>query len=216
MTEAARPLAEPDALGPDPSRGIRVTTGASVRHRAPGTRREGAPVLTVVPRGATAAAGAGGPRRPMHVAVAIGISAGVYAVSLAGVTGLQATSDARIAADRAPAADAVAKLKASHDSMDAGLASLDGKYTDAASSYTAITKRIAGNEKALSQLGKQVKAAEGSASSLNMPTVGSSSWSSSSSSSYSSSLPSVSSSRTVYVSSKPAANACTTASGKPC
>jgi hypothetical protein len=95
----------------------------------------------------------------------------------------------------------VATLKASHDALDAGLAKLDGAYTDAATKYSAITEQIAGHENDLSRLGRQVKAAEGSASTLTVPTV--------------SRLPAVSTARTTYVS-RPAANACTNASGKPC
>jgi hypothetical protein len=209
MTEAARPLAEPGRPGPDlhpgpglrsgvdPRPGVRGTAGIGVRGGAP--RQAGGPFLTVVARRPVAASA--GPRRPMHVAVAIGVTAGVYAISLAGVTGLQAASNAQLAADRAPAIDAVAQLKASHDALDAGLSKLDGAYTDAASRYSAITDQIAGHENDLSQLGSQVKAAEGSASTLTVPTV--------------SRLPAVSTTRTTYVS-KPAAHACTTASGKPC
>jgi hypothetical protein len=197
MTEAVRPVAEPVRRGPDYRPGVRGTAGIGVRGGAP--RPADAPVLTVVARRPVATSG--GPRRPMHVAVAIGVSAGVYAISLAGVTGLQATSNAQLAADRAPAMDAVATLKASHDALDAGLAKLDGAYTDAATKYSAITEQIAGHENDLSKLGRQVKAAEGSASSLTVPTV--------------SRLPTVSTARTTYVS-KPAANACTNASGKPC
>ncbi len=198
MTDAARPLAEPGRPGPGERGGVRRTAGAGVRNGA--ARPSDTPVLTIVPR-RPAAAAAGGTRRPVHVAVAIGVSAGVYAISLAGVTGLQAASNAQLAHDRTPAADAVAQLKASHDALDAGLAKLDGAYSEAASRYAEITAQIAGHEASLSRLGKQVNAAEGSASTLAVPTV--------------SRLPAVSTSRTTYVS-RPAVNACTTASGKPC
>jgi hypothetical protein len=159
--------------------------------------------LTIVPRRASPAA-ASASRTPVHVAAALGISAGIYALSLAGVTSLQAATNAQLAADRAPAAEAIAKLKATHDALDAGLARLDNVYAGAASSYSAITRQITDHEQALARLGTQVKAAEGSASSLAVPTV-----------STVSRLPSVST-QTTYVSSKPVVNACTTASGKPC
>ena len=53
------------------------------------------------------------------------MTAGLYAVSLAGVASLQ-TSGARLAADRAPAVDAVARLRQSHDALESRLAQLDG------------------------------------------------------------------------------------------
>ena len=43
------------------------------------------------------------PRRPVHLAVLVGMSASAYAISLAGVAALQSDTDARVAADRAPA-----------------------------------------------------------------------------------------------------------------
>jgi hypothetical protein len=128
------------------------------------------------------------------------MTAGLYAVSLAGVTALQTSTEAQLAADRAPAVDAIARLRASHDALESKLTQLDGAYATAARQYKAVADAIVGHENALANLGKQVKKAAGSASALSVPFVR---------------LPGVSSS-TVYVSSKPAVNACTTASGKPC
>ncbi len=165
------------------------------------------PALAVVPRGAVARPAAAA-RRPIHVVVAVGLTAGLYAVSLAGVTALQAMSDERLAEDRAPAADAIARLKLSHDALDSRLTQLDGSYSAAAERYKAVADGIADHEKALDVLGKQVKTAAGSAAALSVPSTR---------------LPAVSRS-TVYVStrsagsgsSRPVVNACTTASGKPC
>ena len=140
-------------------------------------------------------------RRPVHVAVAVGVSAGLYAASLAGVTALQAGSDAGLAAERAPAAAARPARRGSHDAAEAAAARIEASYANASSAYQAVADGIALHEASLGELGKQVKAVEGSASSLRVPTY--------------SSLPAVSS-RTVYVSQKPATNACTTGSGKPC
>lgn len=165
------------------------------------------PALAVRPPRAVARPAAA-TRRPIHVAVAVGLTAGLYAVSLAGVTALQATSDARLAEDRAPAADAIARLKLSHDALDSRLTQLDGSYAAVAGRYKAVADGIAGHEKALDVLGKQVKKAAGSAAALSVPSTR---------------LPAVSGS-TIYVStrstgagsSRPVVNACTTASGKPC
>ncbi len=168
----------------------------------------GAASLSVVPPRAVARSASAGSRRPLHVVVAVGMTAGLYAVSLAGVTMLQGVTDARLAAERAPAADAVAALKNSHDAMESQLTQINGTYASVADKYKAVSAGIVGHEKSLQALGSQVKKAVGSASALNMPSI-----------SYGGGggggLPSISSS-TVYVSSKPAAVACTTASGKPC
>lgn len=141
-------------------------------------------------------------RRPVHVAVAVGVTAGLYAISLAGVTGLQAGTDARLAADRGPAAAAVDALRASHDQADAELARIAAGFSGVSATYKQIADEIASHEAALGALGKRVAAVEGSASSLKVPTF--------------SRLPTVSSSRTVYVAGRPATNACTTASGNTC
>ncbi len=164
-----------------------------------------APALWAVPsaRAATRAGTrtAAPARRPVHVVVAIGVTAGLYAVSLAGVSALQAGTDARLAAERAPAAAAVDALRTSHDQAEAQLARLAAGFSGAAVTYRQIADDIAGHEAALGLLGTQVATVEGSAASLRVPTF--------------SRLPAVSS-RTVSVSARPATNACTTASGKPC
>jgi hypothetical protein len=97
------------------------------------------------------------------------MTAGLYAVSLAGVTRLQAAADAQLAADRAPAAGAVAQLKSTHDTMEDGLAKLAATYTKAASGYQAISTGIAGHEQVLGALQSQVQAAAGSVAGLSVP-----------------------------------------------
>lgn len=144
---------------------------------------------------------AAAPRRPAHVVIAVGMTAGVYAISLAGVTALQAGTDARLAAERAPAVAAAAALRASHDRAESDLAGISATYADAASAYQRVADEIASQEAALGTLGAAIAAVEGSAASLKVPTV--------------SRLPSVST-RTVRVTTRPATNACTTASGSPC
>jgi len=157
--------------------------------------------LRVVPAGRATARPATQTPRPVHVAVAVGVTAALYAVSLAGVTALQAGTDARLAAERAPAAAAVDALRTSHDLTEAELARIAAGYSGAAAAYQRIADEISSHEAALGLLGERVAAVEGSAASLRVPTF--------------SRLPAVSS-RTVYVSARPASNACTNASGKPC
>ncbi|HZL14751.1 MAG TPA: hypothetical protein VFC97_01450 [Verrucomicrobiae bacterium] len=153
MTEAARPL--PGRLpGPRP---------------AP-TRTAGSASLGLVPP--TAATRAAAPaRRPIHVVVAVGMTAGLYAISLAGVAALQSASDLQLAADRAPAADAVAGLKSAHDAIEARLGTLNGAYAHAADVYQGIAKAIVGHEQALAALGQQVQAAAGAAAALSVPVI---------------------------------------------
>ncbi len=160
-----------------------------------------APTLRALADARVAARPATHARRPLHVAVALGVTAGLYAASLAGVTALQAGADARLAAERAPAAAAADALRSSHDRVEAELARIAAGFTSVAGTYRQIADEIAGHEAELALLGAQVAAVEGSAASLSVPTY--------------SRLPTVSP-RTVYVSARPATNACTTASGKPC
>jgi hypothetical protein len=183
MTEAIRSLPG-RAPGPRPATG--QTAGVAAHRRV-------APIAA--PRAAVAT------RRPVPVVVAVGMTAGLYAISLAGVAMLQSASDLQLAADRAPAADAVAGLKSAHDAMEASLGTLSGAYAHAADGYKGIAKGIVGHEQALAALRQQVEAAAGSAAALSVPSL--------------SRLPAVSGSA-VTVRSRPVVNACTTASGKPC
>jgi hypothetical protein len=165
------------------------------------SERTARPNLRVVPDARAAVRPAATTRRPIHVAVAVGVTASVYALSLAGVTGLQAGTDARLAAERAPAAAAVGTLKSTHDRLEADLGRLSAGYASAAGTYQGLADRIGAHEAALTNLDGRVAAVEGSAASLRVPTIAR--------------LPTVST-RTVYASAKPVSNACTTASGKPC
>jgi hypothetical protein len=182
----------------------RAIPSADARARAAHAPR--AATLRVVPplaaaRPLSAVRPAATTRRPIHVVVAIGMTAGLYALSLAGVTALQSATDAKLAADHAPAAGAVAQLKSTHDAMEGSLDRLAGAYAKVANGYQAITDGIVGHELALAALRRQVEAAAGSAAALSVPSL--------------SRLPAVSGSA-VTVRSRPVVNACTTASGKPC
>ncbi len=57
-------------------------------------------------------------RRPVHLAVLVGASASVYAISLAGVTALQSATDARLIAERAPADHAADVMARGHDELE--------------------------------------------------------------------------------------------------
>ncbi len=143
---------------------------------------------------------AGGPRRPVHVVVAVGLTTGVYAAALAGIAALEGASEARLAADRAPAAAAVTRLREAHDALEARLAQLAVLYASAADRYRGIAGGIAAHETALEGLVAEVRSASGSAAALSVPPTR---------------LPAVSAT-TPSAGGRPTVNACTTASGKPC
>lgn len=191
-TLPARPLG-PHPLPDGPASRAPGRTGAARTPDRPAT-------LGVIPP-LTATRTAAATRRPIHVVVAVGMTAGLYALSLAGVSTLQSAANTQLAADSAPAEGALAGLKRAHDTIEHSLTALAGTYAKAAGRYQAVADGIAGNEQALASLQAQVKAAAGSAGALSVPSL--------------SRLPAVSSSA-VTGSSRPVVNACTTASGKPC
>jgi hypothetical protein len=114
-------------------------------------------------------------RRPVHLAVVAGISAGAYAVSLAGVTALQAAGDRQLSEWNAPAGDAIASISAEHDRLDARLTGAWAAYDAAAAAYAAAADRMTGVETRLGSLARQVKKVEGSAAwvapALRLPSV---------------------------------------------
>ena len=74
-------------------------------------------------------------RRPVHLAVLVGASAGVYAISLAGITALQSATDAQVTAEREPASHAVDVVAAAHDGLQTSVDVAAGAFTVAADRY---------------------------------------------------------------------------------
>jgi hypothetical protein len=109
-------------------------------------------------------------RRPIHLGVVVGISAGMYAISLAGVTGLQSIQDARTAADRAPAADAAARLDAVNSDLETRLDAARTAFDSAAAAYSAAGDRLAAYEGRLKELAGTVTKIQGS--SITLPSGG--------------------------------------------
>jgi hypothetical protein len=105
-------------------------------------------------------------RRPVHLAVLIGASAGAYAISLAGVTALQSATDARVAAERGPASHAVDVVAAGHDDLQASVDGASGAFTVAADRYAALTSHLADMEASLDHLGQRVAKVSGAAGAL--------------------------------------------------
>jgi hypothetical protein len=103
---------------------------------------------------------------PAHLAVIAGFSAGAYAISLAGVTALQAGADARLIADRAPALEATAAMTAGRDDLEARLAAVSAEYDALAERYRRAGGSLAGLEEAMDSLAGRTAALSESAAKL--------------------------------------------------
>lgn len=153
---------------------------------------------------------AGEKRRPLHLGAVVGISAGVYAVSLAGVTGLQSSHDRALVSDAQPATSGVAALRAAHDRLTSDLQRASQDYTAAASGYQQLATEVG-------KLDRQVAGLAGSVQGISSGTQSLSGGSGGGLSSIyvsSGGLPSVAAAPRPATA--PAVNACTTPSGKPC
>ncbi len=102
-------------------------------------------------------------RRPVHIALVIGISAGAYAAALAGVTALQAAGDRQLSDGNAPARSAIAGIAAEHDRLEARLTGARAAYGSAAAAYADAADRMTAVETRLANLARQVTKVEGSA-----------------------------------------------------
>jgi hypothetical protein len=89
-----------------------------------------------------------GRRRPLHLAVLFGASAGAYAVSLAGVTAQQSRSDAAIQADRAPVVTAIDDAAAAHRALESAATKAARRYAALADSYEQTVGSVQSMEQA--------------------------------------------------------------------
>jgi hypothetical protein len=105
-------------------------------------------------------------RRPIHLGVIVGLSAGAYAVSLAGVTGLQSARDAATAAERAPASEAAARLDALHTDLERRVVAAGAAYDAAAAAYAELAAGLGTFDGRLQTLAGAVSAIEGTSVSL--------------------------------------------------
>lgn len=116
-------------------------------------------------------------RHPLHLAVALGVSAGVYAGSLALVSALQAEQEASLAADRAPALDALAALRAANDRLAAEVDRATQAYRVAGDGYQRVAGDLGRYDAGLGRLASSVAAVAGAAVDLPanapLPAVGS-------------------------------------------
>jgi hypothetical protein len=103
---------------------------------------------------------------PAHLAAYVGASAGIYAITLAAVTGIQSQADATAAAQRAPLVQGIAELGAGHDELSARLERAQAAYQAAAAAYAAVGGPLADVQLGLSSLADKVAAIDGASRTL--------------------------------------------------
>lgn len=99
--------------------------------------------------------------------VLIGVSAAVYAGSLATVAGLEAHSQSQAAAGAQPALDAIASAKAANDKMEAAIQDASVRLQSLASDYNAASTDMAAYQARFQQLSALVAKIQGSAAAMN-------------------------------------------------
>ena len=107
-------------------------------------------------------------RRPVHLAVLVGVSAGAYAAALAGVTALQAGTDASVQAARAPIGRAASTVAAEHDALETALEDAARRYSVLADRYRRSGLHLEAIETSIDVL--VARAASVSESAASMPT----------------------------------------------
>lgn len=114
-------------------------------------------------------------KRPVHVVVAVGLSTGVYALSLAAVSIIQFEHDRGLIASREPIADAIAELATYHDRLAERITAVRGTYEHVADRYGLVGDELRRLHDRLADLHSQVAAIEGAAgrlpTALSLPAV---------------------------------------------
>jgi len=114
-------------------------------------------------------------RRPVHVVVAVGLTATAYALSLASVSALQIAHDRDLIAERTPVRAAIARLAIHNDVMSGALDEARVRYAAAIEGYDALTGRLDDVGGLLDRLGGKVADIEGLTgilpSSLDLPSI---------------------------------------------
>ncbi len=103
---------------------------------------------------------------PARALILLGLSGGAYALTLAGVTGLQSASEAALSAQRDPMAAGIQRLAREHDALAAGLAESRRAYAAAVAAYEATGTGISAMESALGDLAAAVSDLSGTAAAL--------------------------------------------------
>lgn len=105
-------------------------------------------------------------RRPVHLAVLVGVSTGVYATALAGVTTLQSGTDQALIADRAPVARVADAAAVGHDRLEAAVEEASRRYGVLAARYDRFGRAFGDLEIAIDGLAARVEIITESARSL--------------------------------------------------
>jgi uncharacterized membrane protein YgcG len=100
------------------------------------------------------------PKRPYHVAVAIGVTTSAYAVSLMAASTIQIQHDRALIEDREPVAAAIVVLADHHDDMASRLELARARYTEGADGYGALVARLDSLRARLRSVDKAVTAIE--------------------------------------------------------
>jgi len=103
---------------------------------------------------------------PARAGMLLGGSAAVYAVTLAGIATLQASSDAQVAARRQPWVDRVAQIRTANDGLEQALVRADADAQWLASEYDSVGGDVAAYQARLDGLAALVAQVEGSAAAL--------------------------------------------------
>jgi uncharacterized protein YlxW (UPF0749 family) len=112
---------------------------------------------------------------PARAGMLIGISAAVYAVSLAGVAGLQFQTQTATAAAQAPMLAALDRTRAANDALEATLIAADARARALEGEYASVGTNAAAFQRQLDDLASLVADVKGSAAALpttiSLPTV---------------------------------------------
>lgn len=112
---------------------------------------------------------------PVRAGMLFGATAAVYAVTLAGISGLQAESDAAVAAARAPYLQDLAAARAANDAFEARITQADAGIGSLVTTYGSMGDGVAAFQTQLDTLAALVADVEGSAAALptriKLPTV---------------------------------------------
>lgn len=103
---------------------------------------------------------------PARAGLLLGASAAVYAVSLAGISALQADTDAQAIAARAPYLEEIARQETANDELERALLKADAEARALAADYGAVGVTVTDYQARLDALAGLVAEVEGSVAAL--------------------------------------------------
>jgi hypothetical protein len=108
-------------------------------------------------------------RRPIHLGIAVGISASLYALSLAAVTGLQSHQNAQTSDAYAPLSQAIDRLDSADSDLEARLDAAHSAFGVSATAFSDVADKVPDLEASLKSLAGTVTKIHGT--SISMPTA---------------------------------------------